>query len=113
MTHAAYCCSIKDTTKAPRSLDRGPAARPASAFALSYVRSMLFSLRAGLPGKEGRYGQRADHQHAVRLAQLSTTGHSPARDIVNLGVAQQQLNRAEVSRAAIDDRRLCAPERVG
>ena len=28
-------------------------------------------------------------------------------------MAQQQLNRAKVSRAAIDDRRLCAPERVG
>ena len=28
-------------------------------------------------------------------------------------VDQQQLNRAKISRAAIDDRRFCAPERVG
>ena len=31
----------------------GPAARPTSAAALSYVRSMMSSLRAGLPDREG------------------------------------------------------------
>jgi len=31
----------------------------------------------------------------------------------SLGVAQQKLNRAKISRAAVDDRRFCAPERMG
>ena len=57
----------------------GPAARPTRAAALSYVRSMMSSLRAGMPGKEDRYVQRAEHQRAVNRLNY------PQRDIVRHG----------------------------
>jgi hypothetical protein len=51
--------------------------------------------------QKGFYVQRGDYQHAVRSTQLSTLGHSPARDIVNFLVARQKLRRAQVSRPAV------------
>src|SRR5215510_14953943 len=105
MTLAVNCWSINEPTNAPRWPASGPAARPTRAAALSYVRSMMSSLRAGMPGKEGSYVQRAEHQRADGSAQLSTTGHSPARDIINLRMAEQELHRPQAG-AAIDQCRL-------
>jgi hypothetical protein len=65
MTLTVYCWSINDVTNGPRWLASEPAARSTSAAALSYVRSMMFSLRAEVPGKEDRYVQRVEHQRAA------------------------------------------------
>jgi hypothetical protein len=68
--------------------------------ALSNVRSMMSSLRAGMPGKEDRYVQRAEHQHAVRSTQLSTTGHSPARSYGQRAIGSKA--QCDISDNALD-----------
>src|SRR5262245_13038162 len=73
---------------------------------------MMSSLWAGMPGKEDHYVQRVEHQRTVRSAHLSTTGHSPARDIVDPRVPKKELSRAQVSGATIDQGHLRAPHRV-
>jgi hypothetical protein len=53
---------VDHVTNEPKWLASGPAARPMSAVALSWVRSMKFSMRAEVPRKEDRYVQRIEHQ---------------------------------------------------
>ena len=65
------------------------------------------------PLDKENYVQRAQRQRAVRSAQLATTGHSPARDIVDFRVPQKQLRRLEVPSAVVDQSYPCAPHGAG
>src|ERR1700687_3075354 len=48
-----------------------------------------------------------------KSAQITTAGHSPVREIVQLRVPnKQQLHGPKILRTAIDQRGLCPPERV-
>ena len=49
----------------------------------------MFSVRAGVPSKEDRYVQRVEHQSAAESGQLTATGHSPTREIVELRMSEQ------------------------
>jgi len=48
-----------------------------------------------------------------KSAQLTTTGHSPTREIVDLRVAEQDLHSAQVPRLLIDDGRFGSAHRMG
>lgn len=52
------------------------------------------------------------HVYARPLAFASAAGHSPAREIVELGMAEQDLHGPQVLRALIDQRGLSSPHRV-
>ena len=40
------------------------------------------------------------------------TGHSPTRDIIDLGMAEEELHRSKIAGAAINQRSLGPPQRM-
>ena len=52
------------------------------------------------------------HVHASPSAFACASGHSPAREIVQFGMAEQDLHGPQVLRAFIDQRGLSSPHRV-
>src|SRR5215510_13996635 len=57
---------------------------------------MMLSWRAGLPGRKHRYVPFEWHRRTGRRVDSSSTGHSPAREIVQLLVPEQYLDDADV-----------------
>ena len=55
---------------------------------------------------------RSNGAKAVAQPVRRTTGHSPAREIVQLGMPKQQLHCTQILRAPIDQRRLGPSHRV-
>jgi len=73
---------------------------------------MMFSSRAEVPGREDCYVQCSARPTPSKSTDSTVMGHSPTRDIVDLSVAQKQLNRAQIAGTAVDQRRLGSAERV-
>ena len=61
------------------------------------------SLRAGVPGKDDSYVQRADYQRGDRPTQFSTGGHSPARDIITAMSSHSIESTARYLGVEVDD----------
>src|SRR5262245_6736519 len=49
---------------------------------------------------------------SIARADHGVTGHSPARDIIDLLVPKKQLRRTQVPRATVDESHLCTPHGV-
>ena len=53
------------------------------------------------------------HVHAIPSAFACAAGHSPAREIVQLRMTEQELNSTQVFGPFVDQRRLGPPHRMG
>ena len=49
----------------------------------------------------------------ISSTQLIITGHSPTREIIDLGVTEQELDRPQVTGAPVDQRGLGPAQRMG